>query len=312
MATAVTVPRLGDEMRSGDPDPLPGAGGRAVHRGDPLYELDTDKVTQEVEAEAEGVLLRIDGDEGAEYQVGATLAWIGDAGRAAAIAVLEVHRFGADDGAPLLAMHGVTGHGGRFRTLAQHGLPERRWLAVDLRGHGRSTWDAPWTSEQHVADLLETLDAEGVERCDVIGHSFGGLLATHLAATVPERVGRVVLLDPAVALNGHEMLEAAEQTRHDEGWESRDEALRARSEGRPPQALPHVEADLDEALEQGSDGRWRLRYCRSAVVTAWSEIAREPARLGGFRASCCWSQRCRTARSQTRLSRRLRRDLDDA
>jgi len=48
--------------------------------GEPLYELDTDKVTQEVEAEADGVLLRIDAEDGGEYPVGATLAWIGDAG----------------------------------------------------------------------------------------------------------------------------------------------------------------------------------------------------------------------------------------
>jgi lipase len=43
-----------------------------------------------------------------------------------------------------------------------------------------------------------------------------------------------------------------------------------------------VEADLDEALERGEDGRYRLRYCRSAVVTAWSEMARPPAILDGF------------------------------
>jgi lipase len=146
-------------------------------------------------------------------------------------------------------------------------------------------------------------------------HRFGAddgapLLATHLAATVPERVGRLVLLDPAVALDGHEMLEAAEQTRHDEGWESRDEALRARSEGRPPQALPHVEADLDEALEQGSDGRWRLRYCRSAVVTAWSEIAREPARLGGYQGELLLVSALQDGTVTEALVEALRRDLD--
>jgi lipase len=196
--------------------------------------------------------------------------------------VLNVHRFGADDGAPLLAMHGVTGHGGRYRAMAERGLPERRWLAVDLRGHGRSTWDAPWTSERHVADLLETLDAEGVSNVDVIGHSFGGLLATHLAAAAPSRVGRVALIDPAIAQDGRDMLEAAEETRRDEGWDTREQAARARGEGRPPQALPFVRADLEEALEQGEDGRWRLRYCRSTVVTAWSEMARDPVALGGF------------------------------
>ncbi len=112
----------------------------------------------------------------------------------------------------------------RYRALAERGLPERRWLALDLRGHGQSDWRAPWTAEQHVADLLETMDAEGVERCDVVGHSFGGLLATHLAATAPERVGKVVLLDPAIAQSGQDMLEAAEETRLDEGWASEAEA----------------------------------------------------------------------------------------
>ena len=189
---------------------------------------------------------------------------------------------GAADGPPLLALHGVTGHGGRWAPVAERGLPDRRWLAPDLRGHGVSTWDAPWTAEQHVADLLDTLDAERVERCDVVGHSFGGLLATFLAAAAPQRVGRVALVDPAIAQPGHEMLEAAEETRHDEGWESREAALAARSEGRPPQALPFVADDLAVALDHGDDGRYRLRFCRSTVITAWSEMARPPASLAGF------------------------------
>ena len=45
--------------------------GAQVQRGDPLYELDTDKVTQEVEAEADGVLLEVVGRDGEEYAVGA-------------------------------------------------------------------------------------------------------------------------------------------------------------------------------------------------------------------------------------------------
>jgi pyruvate/2-oxoglutarate dehydrogenase complex dihydrolipoamide acyltransferase (E2) component len=80
MATAVTVPRLGAEMRTAILIRFLVDVGASVRRGDPLYELDTDKVTQEVEAEADGVLLRVDGEEGGEYPVGATIAWIGDAG----------------------------------------------------------------------------------------------------------------------------------------------------------------------------------------------------------------------------------------
>ena len=80
MATAVTVPELGEEAAPAVLIRFLVEPGQPVRRGDPLYELDTDKVTQEVEAEAEGVLLRIDAEDGAEYPVGATLAWIGDAG----------------------------------------------------------------------------------------------------------------------------------------------------------------------------------------------------------------------------------------
>lgn len=53
--------------------------GEAVEKGEPLYELDTDKVTQEVEAEASGVLLKIAVPEG-EVEVGHTIGFIGDDG----------------------------------------------------------------------------------------------------------------------------------------------------------------------------------------------------------------------------------------
>ena len=55
------------------------AEGDAVEKGEPLYELDTDKVTQEVEADASGVLLRISVQEG-EVEVGHTIAVIGKEG----------------------------------------------------------------------------------------------------------------------------------------------------------------------------------------------------------------------------------------
>src|ERR1700760_4240803 len=55
--------------------------GEPVEKGEPLFELDTDKVTQEVEAEAAGVLLKIAVSEG-EVPVGQTVAFIGTEGEA--------------------------------------------------------------------------------------------------------------------------------------------------------------------------------------------------------------------------------------
>jgi len=79
MATEVKLPRLGQGMESGTIVKWLKSEGEPVEKGEPLYELDTDKVTQEVEAEASGVLLKIAVDEG-EVPVGETIAFIGKEG----------------------------------------------------------------------------------------------------------------------------------------------------------------------------------------------------------------------------------------
>jgi pyruvate dehydrogenase E2 component (dihydrolipoamide acetyltransferase) len=79
MATEVKLPRLGQGMESGTIVKWLKSEGDAVKKGDPLYELDTDKVTQEVESDASGVLLKIAIAEG-EVAVGRTIAVIGEAG----------------------------------------------------------------------------------------------------------------------------------------------------------------------------------------------------------------------------------------
>jgi pyruvate dehydrogenase E2 component (dihydrolipoamide acetyltransferase) len=79
MATEVKLPRLGQGMEAGTIVRWLKSEGDTVEKGEPLYELDTDKVTQEVEAEAGGVLLKIAIPEG-EVEVGKTIAVIGEAG----------------------------------------------------------------------------------------------------------------------------------------------------------------------------------------------------------------------------------------
>ena len=79
MATEVKLPRLGQGMESGTIVKWLKGEGEPVKKREPLYELDTDKVTQEVEAEAEGVLLKIVIDSG-EVEVGKTIAFIGSEG----------------------------------------------------------------------------------------------------------------------------------------------------------------------------------------------------------------------------------------
>ncbi len=80
MSSQVTLPRLGQGMEAGTIVRWLKSEGDQVEKGEPLYELDTEKVTQEVEAEASGVLLKILAGEGAEIEVGATIAVIGEPG----------------------------------------------------------------------------------------------------------------------------------------------------------------------------------------------------------------------------------------
>jgi pyruvate dehydrogenase E2 component (dihydrolipoamide acetyltransferase) len=79
VANEVKLPRLGQGMESGTIVKWLKSEGERVEKGEPLYELDTDKVTQEVEAEASGVLLKIAVQEG-EVPVGQTIAVIGEEG----------------------------------------------------------------------------------------------------------------------------------------------------------------------------------------------------------------------------------------
>jgi pyruvate dehydrogenase E2 component (dihydrolipoamide acetyltransferase) len=79
MASEVKLPRLGQGMESGTVTKWLKSEGDAVEKGEPLFEVDTDKVTQEVESDFAGVLLKIALAEG-EAPVGQTIAFIGEPG----------------------------------------------------------------------------------------------------------------------------------------------------------------------------------------------------------------------------------------
>jgi pyruvate dehydrogenase E2 component (dihydrolipoamide acetyltransferase) len=103
MAVDVSLPRLGQGMEAGTIVRWLKSEGDQVEKGEPLYELDTDKVTQEVEAEASGVLLKILAGEGEEIEVGKRIAVIGEQGEdveAQAEAEVEVEEDAQEEGSP--------------------------------------------------------------------------------------------------------------------------------------------------------------------------------------------------------------------
>jgi lipase len=187
---------------------------------------------------------------------------------------LHVHSWGDPDTPPLLCLHGVTGHGERFKRLAEeHWSARHRVIAPDLRGHGRSGYDPPWTFATHVADLIETLDALEIGAADWVGHSFGGRLILELSATHPERIRRAVLLDPAIQVLPHIAEVVAERERAEPVYDSPDDYA-DRREDSPPREF--VLLDAAQHCELLPDGRLRRRTCQPAVSSIYLELAAPP------------------------------------
>jgi lipase len=191
---------------------------------------------------------------------------------------LHAYEWGAG-GPPVVCLHGVIAHGLRFRKLAEEGLAARfRVVALDLRGHGHSEWEPPWDLAGHLEDVAETVAALGIESAAWIGHSFGGRLTMELTARRPELVERAVLLDPAIWVPPPIALGRAEAERAERSYASPEDAIERRIvESRlhhTPREL--LEEEMRTHLVRGEDGRYRFRYCQSAVVTAYGELAKPP------------------------------------
>jgi lipase len=187
---------------------------------------------------------------------------------------LNVHEWGNPNAPMVVCLHGITGHGRRFRKLAEERLTRSHVLAPDLRGHGRSGWDPPWTIEAHVEDLRETFPAPATW----IGHSFGGRLLIELAAREPKLVDRAVLLDPAIHVPAGYARQGAADERAKQPFASVEEAIASRLEGddlmgpdRTPREI--LDEEMREHLVPHEDGLYRYRYSQDAVASAWIEMA---------------------------------------
>ena len=98
---------------------------------------------------------------------------------------------------PTLALHGWLDNAGSFSLLAPQ-LPNHELLAIDMPGHGLSTHrPAPgaYNLWDDLLDILALADHLGWSTFNLLGHSRGALIAVLLAATMPERVNRLALLD---------------------------------------------------------------------------------------------------------------------
>lgn len=172
---------------------------------------------------------------------------------------------------PIVCLHGWLDNAMSFAALAAE-LPEQRLLALDWPGHGLSDHRPPGTWYHfidYVDDLGMALDALGLERARLLGHSLGGAVASIYAAARPERVARLAVIeglgplgsepDQALAALRKGLDERARFRGRGDGSVYPDlaavVAARARVGG---MSLAAAEALVSRGLERVDDGyRWR-------------------------------------------------------
>ncbi len=188
---------------------------------------------------------------------------------------MNAYEWGEPGNPTVVCLHGVSSYGGRFDSLAEPLAHRFHVIGLDLLGHGHSPWEPPWDVDAHLDAIVASVP-EGPAVW--IGHSFGGRLAAELAARDPGRVERLVLLDPALRVLPHVALDMAELERADISYTTVEEAAQVRYDsGRVLLAPRELVIASDRIhMETGADGRLRYRYCKSAVITAWSVMASAP------------------------------------
>ncbi|KJS54193.1 alpha/beta fold hydrolase [Streptomyces rubellomurinus] len=102
---------------------------------------------------------------------------------------------GRPGGPPLVLLHALGERAADWEVVLPELAPGHRVYAPDLRGHGDSGRTAAYGLPQMRDDVLAFLDALGLDRVDLVGHSMGGVVAVLVAQAAPERVDRLVLED---------------------------------------------------------------------------------------------------------------------
>jgi len=141
-------------------------------------------------------------------------------------------------GPNVVMVHGITGNQAIWHLeIIPALMQEYRLTSYDLRGHGYS--DMPpsgYTTADHAADLNRLLDSLGIKRTDLVGHSFGAEIVLHYTILYPERVDRLVLVEPAIAA-----LQSLREREEWIGWKYWNDKLSAGGVSVPPEKRHDIE-----------------------------------------------------------------------
>ncbi len=179
--------------------------------------------------------------------------------------------YGGAGKTPMLCIHGGGAHGHWFDFVADAFTSDHHVLALDLPGHGDSTWiDPPDYSYERfagaIADFVAKLDLRDFT---LMGHSMGGLVSLVYASMYPGKIGKLVVIDSRPKLN-EEFVErmhtrAARKSRVYTSLDEYTQSYRLRPEGTT--ASPELIRYLGSfASRHHDDGTWQHKFDRNVYA----------------------------------------------
>ncbi len=182
------------------------------------------------------------------------------------------------EGPPLVIMHGLFGSARNWRTIAEHLADSHHVYAVDLRNHGESGHADSMSFSEMIDDLREFLDAEGLERPAMIGHSVGGKVAMLFALLYGQHLDRLVVVDIAPFAYAHTYLPQVEAMR---GLDTASVSSRADADERLARSI--LDAPLRTFLLQNlvsRDGGYAWRINLRAIADDMEKLTGFPDATG--------------------------------
>ena len=156
---------------------------------------------------------------------------------------------------PIVLVHGLFGSLDNLGILARDLLADHDVIQVDMRNHGLSPRSDDMSYPSMAQDLLDTLDANQIEKATFIGHSMGGKAVMALTALAPERIDRLVAIDIAPVdyhVRRHDEIFAAINAVTSAGVSTRQQAATVMRE------YLHEEGVIQFLLKSFVDGAWRF------------------------------------------------------
>jgi pimeloyl-ACP methyl ester carboxylesterase len=161
---------------------------------------------------------------------------------------------------PLVLLHGLSSHGRTWDHNAAALSDRYRVLALDQRGHGDSGWADTYGSAAMAGDLLAFLDALGLDEVTLAGLSMGGIVSFVFAATHPDRVGRLTILDIGPEIGTAGAASVANVMAAQDVFGSEDEAFALARAANPRPADAAIRHRLRHNLRPRPDGTLTYKY----------------------------------------------------